>query len=288
MKQIDQKCRLYWRLMRLNKPTGIWLLLWPCFWSVALASDHWSSINILLLFAAGAAVMRSAGCVINDIVDRDIDAQVARTRDRPIASGAVRRLEAVGLTIVLLLIGLVILLQLHPNLLYWSPIALILVFTYPFMKRITWWPQAFLGLTFNLGVLFGWIAVQGTLDLPAIVLYLAAICWTIGYDTIYAHQDMDDDLRISVKSTAIRFGNNSRSMIAGFYTVFVVLLLGVGITAAAGPIYYTGVALTAAHLSWQVVTVQLEDSSSCLTRFRSNSWLGFILFSGILLDHAMH
>lgn len=275
------------RLMRLDKPTGIWLLMWPCFWSAALASTGLPSVATLLWFALGAAVMRSAGCVVNDLVDKDIDAQVARTRTRPLASGEVTPREAVVLIILLLVLGLFILLQLNTHLLFWSPLALVLVGTYPFMKRITWWPQLFLGFTFNLGALFGWIAVTGSPDIAAWVLYAGAICWTIGYDTIYAHQDADDDQRIAVKSTALRFGSNSRAMIAYFYAGFMVLLLGCGILTASGPVYYLGLAVAAAHLVWQVLTVQFTDSTSCLRHFKSNGWLGLIVFLGILFDRIV-
>lgn len=275
------------RLMRLDKPTGIWLLMWPCFWGVALASDGMPNSAMLLWFALGAVALRSAGCVINDLADRDIDKQVARTQDRPLASGAVTPAQAIGLVIILLLVGLIVLLNLHPNLLYWSPLAIGLVVTYPFMKRITWWPQLFLGFTFNLGALFGWIAVHGQPDAAAWVLYAAAICWTVGYDTIYAHQDVDDDMRISVKSTAIRFGDDSRMMITLFYIGFVVLLLGCGILTESGPIYYLGIACVAAHLSWQLMTVQFNDSANCLRRFRSNALPGLILFMAIVGDHSI-
>jgi 4-hydroxybenzoate polyprenyltransferase len=276
------------RLMRLDKPIGIWLLLWPCLWGVVLSSSRWPSFSILFWFALGAVVMRSAGCIINDMIDRNIDKQVARTASRPLASGEISMKQACMLLAGLLAIGLFILTRLHANLLFWSPIALLLVGAYPFMKRITWWPQAFLGLTFNLGALFGWIAVHGYPALPAWILYAGAICWTIGYDTIYAHQDKADDLRVGVKSTAIRFGNDSRMWVTGFYALFITLLFGAGITSASGPLYYIGVALASAHLFWQAITVKLDDSASCLSRFRSNSWLGLILFAAILADRVSH
>ncbi len=288
MQHIDTKWLLYQRLMRLDKPAGIWLLMWPCFWGVSLATENWPSLMLLLLFALGAVIMRSAGCMINDLVDRGIDAEVARTRTRPLASGAVSRPEAIILTGLLLVLGLLIAWSIHHRLLYWSPLVLALIVAYPYMKRFTWWPQAFLGITFNLGVLFGWIGVAGAPDLPAFALYLGAVCWTIGYDTIYAHQDIEDDMRLGVKSTAIRFGDNSRAMIGGFYALFAVLLLGAGITAEVGPVYYIGVALAIAQLSWQVLTVELDKPASCLARFKSNTWLGMILFLSMVMDRVIH
>ena len=207
------RARPYCRLARLDRPIGTMLLLWPCFWGISLAagSRSWPDLRLLALFAVGALVMRAAGCVINDIADRDFDARVARTAGRPLASGALTPLNAWLFLSALLAGGLVILLQLNRTAIILGLAALPLVGVYPFMKRITWWPQAWLGLTFNWGALMGWAAAGGGADWwPALALYGAGIVWTLGYDTIYAHQDKEDDALIGVKSSARRLGDATR------------------------------------------------------------------------------
>ena len=198
--------RPYLRLMRLDRPIGTWLLLLPAWWSLALAAPRWPDLGLMALFALGAVVMRGAGCTVNDIADHKFDAQVARTAARPIPSGAVSVLQALCFLGLQLGIGLAILLCLNGAALAWGAASLLLVIPYPFMKRITWWPQAWLGLTFNWGALLGWVAVTGRLDAAPLALYAAGLFWTLGYDTIYAHQDKEDDILIGVKSTALRLG----------------------------------------------------------------------------------
>lgn len=283
-----QRFHAYVALMRLNRPVGIWLLLWPCFWGVALASREAPSLWLLLLFTLGAALMRSAGCVVNDMADRHIDAQVERTKARPLASGALSLREAM-LALMLLLAGaLLVVLQLHPLLVYYAAASLLLVAAYPFMKRITYWPQAFLGLTFNLGAIFGWVAVQGAPDWPALLLYGAGICWTIGYDTIYAHQDIEDDISIGVKSTAIRFGAHNDRWIAGFYSVSALCFLLAIIMAGGGLFAYAAAAIMAAHYRWQCRRFTPKSPALALMLFKSNAMLGGIIALLLLADATLY
>jgi 4-hydroxybenzoate polyprenyltransferase len=198
--------RPYLKLARLDRPIGTWLLLFPCWWGLALASKGWPDPELLIAFALGSVVMRGAGCTYNDMVDREFDARVERTRRRPLPSGAISLRAAAVFLALQLLAGLAILFTFNTITIALGIASLALVFTYPFMKRVTWWPQAFLGLTFNWGVLMGWSAVTGDISLPALLLYTGAIAWTIGYDTIYAHQDKEDDALIGLRSTALLFG----------------------------------------------------------------------------------
>jgi 4-hydroxybenzoate polyprenyltransferase len=274
----------YIRLMRLNRPTGIWLLLWPCWWSLTLAAHDLPPLKLMALFAAGAAVMRSAGCVFNDIVDYKFDALVERTRTRPIASGEVTLKEAMVLLVLLLFIALDIAIQMKPLVLYLSVASLALVAAYPYMKRITWWPQAFLGLTFNWGALLGSAAATGHVTLPALMIYAGGIVWTLGYDTIYAHQDKQDDLKIGVRSTALLFKGKSKQWVAGFYGASVLFWALAGIAAHSGWAYFAGLLVVGAHFAWQVSYVKLDDPLSCLRVFRSNTMLGWLLFAGLWAD----
>jgi 4-hydroxybenzoate polyprenyltransferase len=272
------------RLTRITQPTGIWLLLWPCWWSLTLANHAPPGPKLMLLFAAGAVVMRTAGCVFNDIVDRKFDREVERTRMRPLASGEVSLTEAAVLLVLLLIVALDIAIQMKRIVLLLAAASLVLIAAYPFMKRITWWPQAFLGLTFNWGALMGWAAVTGKVELPALLLYAGGVAWTLGYDTIYAHQDKEDDLRIGVKSTALLFRENSKKWIAGFYALAVLCWLAAGAANHGGILLYAGVAGVALHFAWQVARVRLDDPVSCLRFFRSNTVAGVILFLGLWAD----
>ena len=277
--------RPYFRLARLDRPIGTWLLLFPCWWSLALAArpGGWPDLWLIILFGIGALVMRSAGCIVNDMVDRDIDAKVARTATRPLASGQLNLTQAYGFLGLLLAIGLVILLQLSPTAIWLGVASLILVVTYPFMKRVTWWPQAFLGLTFNWGALMGWAAVRDEVAWPAVLLYAAGFFWTLSYDTIYAHQDKADDLLVGVKSTALRLGTDTKTWLLGFDAAMLVLLVLTGATAGIGWIYYLAVLCVAFHLKWQQADVNLDDPKDCLAKFRSNRAIGWILLAGIVL-----
>jgi 4-hydroxybenzoate polyprenyltransferase len=284
--------RPYARLMRLDRPIGTWLLLFPCWWGLFLAADLpllWNMKSLLrlvyeptLLFAIGAVVMRGAGCTYNDIVDRDFDAKVARTALRPIPSGQISVLQAVVFLIAQLLVGLLILLAFNRFTILLGVLSLALVFTYPLMKRITYWPQAFLGLTFNWGALMGWAAVTGSLGLPALALYAGGIAWTLHYDTIYAHQDKEDDALIGVKSTALRLGAHTKPWLVAFSIATVVLFEIAMALAGLGWPALLAVAAVALHLTWQTLTVDLDDPADCLAKFRSNRWIGWILLVGII------
>ncbi|KAK9806808.1 hypothetical protein WJX72_003516 [[Myrmecia] bisecta] len=277
----------YAQLMRLDKPVGAWLLAWPCFWSIALAAPAGSlpGGRLLALFGVGALLLRGAGCTVNDLWDRQLDAQVERTRSRPLAAGVLQPSSAMGLLAGQLLAGLAILVQLNPYTQALGVASLALVVVYPLMKRYTFWPQAFLGLTFNWGALMGWSAVAGSCDWAAVVpLYASGVCWTLVYDTIYAHQDKRDDALVGIKSTALLFGERTGHWLTGFACCQTALLVGAGLATGAGPVYYAGVGAGACHLAWQISQVDLDSREDCLAKFTSNTWFGGILFSGIVLD----
>jgi 4-hydroxybenzoate polyprenyltransferase len=274
--------RPYARLARLDRPIGTWLLLFPCWWGIALATDGWPSLALMAIFAVGAIVMRGAGCTYNDIVDRDFDGRVARTADRPIPSGAVSVRQAVAFLIVQLAIGLAILLSLGPTAIWLGVLSLVLVFTYPLMKRVTWWPQFFLGLAFNWGALMGYAAVADALAPPALLLYAAGILWTLGYDTIYAHQDKEDDALIGVKSSALRLGDRTRPALFAFYAGTAVLLATAGAAAQLAWPFYVLLAAGAAQLLWQAAAASIDQPSDCLAKFKSNRLFGWLLLAGIV------
>ncbi|MCZ6721192.1 MAG: 4-hydroxybenzoate octaprenyltransferase [Proteobacteria bacterium] len=276
--------RPYLKLARIDRPIGIWLLLWPAFWSLALAGQGAPDPWLLLLFALGALIMRGAGCTYNDIVDRRIDGRVARTARRPLPAGEISVRGALVFLALQLTAGLAILLSLDPFAIALGAGSLVLIAAYPFMKRITYWPQAFLGLTFNWGALLGWAAARGTIDWPALVLYGACILWTLGYDTIYAHQDKEDDALVGIKSTALKLGDKSRPWIAAFYGGTVGLLALAGALAHIAWPFYLGLAAAAGLLAWQVVTLKLNEPGDCLAKFKSNALVGLLLFVGLLLS----
>ncbi len=278
--------RPYARLARLDRPIGWWLLLLPCWWSVALASESWPSPLLLLLFFIGAVVMRGAGCTWNDIVDRDIDAAVARTRLRPLPSGAVTLKGALAFLALQCLIGLGVLLSFNSFAIFLGFSSLILVAIYPFMKRITYWPQFVLGLAFNWGALMGWAAVHGSLSVAPLLLYLGAVAWTIGYDTIYAHQDKEDDALIGVKSTALKFGASTQKWLWLFYGIAIIAFAGAGAAAGLGPFFYPVLAAGGALLVWQIVTLDIDDPARCLRLFRANRDFGLVLFAAIIAGQA--
>jgi 4-hydroxybenzoate polyprenyltransferase len=282
--------RPYLRLARLDRPIGSWLLLMPCWWSVGLAAvkagtnvDLWH----VLLFFIGAFAMRGAGCTWNDIVDRDLDARVERTRSRPIPSGQVTVASAAAFLVLQALLGLAVLLQFNRFTVYVGLASLLVIAIYPFMKRITYWPQIVLGLAFSWGALMGWPATFGRLDLPAVLLYGGAIAWVIGYDTIYAHQDRDDDALIGIKSTALLFRERTKPMLALFYALAVALIALAGLTAGAGVVFALGLLIFAAHLAWQIRRLDIDDPVNCLVVFKSNRDAGLILFAALALDAAV-
>jgi len=279
--------RPYLRLARLDRPIGSWLLLMPCWWSLGLAGMRLHALPsgwLILLFFVGAFAMRGAGCTWNDFVDRDLDARVERTRSRPIPSGQVSARQAALFMLAQALVGLAVLLQFNGFTILCGFASLLVVAIYPFMKRITYWPQIVLGLAFSWGALMGWPAVFGRLDWPALVLYAGSICWVIAYDTIYAHQDREDDLMIGIKSTALLFRHNTRPMLAVFYAAAVVLIGWSGLMAGGGVIFLLGIAAFAAHLAWQVWRIDVEDPGLCLRLFKSNRDAGLLLFAAMLLD----
>ncbi len=281
--------RPYLRLARLDRPIGSWLLLLPCWWSVALAAVHArSQVNVwhVLLFFIGAFAMRGAGCTWNDIVDRDLDARVERTRSRPIPSGQVTVASAAAFLALQALVGLAVLLQFNRFTIYVGFASLAVVAVYPFMKRITYWPQIVLGLAFSWGALMGWPATFARLDPPAFLLYAGAISWVIGYDTIYAHQDREDDALIGIKSTALLFRERTKPMLALFYALAVALIALAGWSAGAGLVFALGLLAFAAHLAWQIARLDVDDPLNCLLVFKSNRDAGLILFAGLVLDAA--
>jgi 4-hydroxybenzoate polyprenyltransferase len=280
--------RPYLRLARLDRPIGSWLLLLPCWWSSALAAiaAHQASPRLLhiALFFVGAFAMRGAGCTWNDIVDRDLDASVERTRSRPIPSGQVTVGQALAFLVLQALVGLVVLISFNAFTIALGIASLAIVAIYPFMKRITYWPQIVLGLAFSWGALMGWAAAFGRLDAPAVLLYAGSIAWVIGYDTIYAHQDREDDALIGIKSTALLFADRTKPMLSLFYALAVILIGIAGLLAGAGPIFAIGLLAFAAHLAWQVVRLDIGDPDLCLALFKSDRDAGLILFAGLLLD----
>jgi 4-hydroxybenzoate polyprenyltransferase len=283
--------RPYLRLARLDRPIGSWLLLLPCWWSSALAAvaAHRPVPNLghLALFFVGAFAMRGAGCTWNDIVDCDLDRSVERTRSRPIPSGQVSVIKAAMFLALQSLVGLAVLLTFNVFTIVLGIASLAIVAVYPFMKRITYWPQIVLGLAFSWGALMGWAALFGRLGLPALLLYAGSIAWVIGYDTIYAHQDREDDALIGIKSTALLFGERTRPMLALFYAIAVVLIATAGLTAGVGTIFGFGLLAFAAHLAWQVARLDIGDPDLCLAIFRSDRDAGLILFAGLLADAGL-
>jgi 4-hydroxybenzoate polyprenyltransferase len=282
--------RPYLRLARLDRPIGSWLLLLPCWWSSALAAvvahARAPSLAHLVLFFIGAFAMRGAGCTWNDIVDRDLDAAVERTRSRPIPSGQVSRAQAALFLVLQALVGFAVLISFNGFTIGLGIASLAIVVVYPFMKRITYWPQIVLGLAFSWGALMGWAAAFGRLDWPALLLYAGSISWVIGYDTIYAHQDREDDALIGIKSTALLFGERTKPMLALFYGLAVVLIAAAGYAAGAGIVFSVGLAAFAAHLAWQIRRLDIADPDNCLKVFKSDRDAGLILFAGLVLDAA--
>ena len=280
----------YSQLLRLEQPVGFFLLMLPCFWGVLAASNSyqhlWSNSYLFLIFAIGSIVMRSAGCIINDFFDKDLDKHVSRTSQRPLASGAISSFEAFIIFSILNLIGLAILLSLNLLAIIIGLISFVLFIFYPLMKRITYWPQLFLGITFNIGCLIGYAAIENQLNFQIIILYLSGIFWTLGYDTIYAHQDREDDLNIGIKSTAILFGNNTKQWIIIFYSSMVLCLILFGLLHDQNIYYFILLIFVSAHLFSQIKRLNIENKDECLSIFKSNQYLGLMvaltLFIGIL------
>jgi 4-hydroxybenzoate polyprenyltransferase len=275
--QLPARFRPYARLARLDRPAGSWLLFWPCAWGLALAGGLWTNTVLLLWFALGSIAMRAAGCVWNDIIDRDLDAQVARTRNRPVASGAIPVRHALAFAIALSLIGLVVVLQLRLAAQITAIASLGLVAAYPFMKRITWWPQAWLGLTFNWGALVGYVAVAGP-DTVMLLLYAGGIAWTLGYDTIYALQDIEDDAMAGIKSSARALGPRARGGVAAFYAAALVLWAAALYLTNPDPLVFAALLPLAVHFGWQVRALADTSPTNALALFRANRTAGLLMF----------
>ena len=286
-----QWARPYLRLSRFDRPIGSWLLLMPCWWSAALAAGVARDIRHLpltiLLFFVGAFVMRGAGCAWNDITDRDLDARVERTRSRPLPAGQLNVTQALAFLVAQALVGLAVLLQFNRVAIMTGIASLAIVAIYPFMKRVTWWPQVFLGLAFSWGALMGFAVTFARVDLTALVLYAGSIAWVISYDTIYAHQDAEDDALIGVKSTARLFGAHTHQALIMFYGL-AVMLIGVALASAdvRWPAWL-GLAAFAAHLAWQIRRLDIGDPALCLRLFKSNREAGLLLFAGLLADAVL-
>lgn len=281
LRHVPVSWRPYVRLMRLDRPIGTWLLLFPCWWGLVLASPRLdlTCLAYAALFAVGSVVMRGAGCTVNDIADRDFDAQVERTRQRPIAANHITRQQAAVFLAAQLLVGLLVLVQLQTFAVWVGMASLLLVFPYPLMKRLTDWPQAWLGLTFNWGALLSWAAVRGEIGAPAVCLYVAGVFWTLGYDTIYAHQDKEDDMMVGVKSTALKLGEQTKSWLWGFYGLTLLGVTVAGALAALSWIFYPLLALAGAQLVWQVIMVDIDNPDVCLTVFKSNRLFGWLVLA---------
>ena len=285
--KLPPKAQPYALLMRLDRPVGWWLLLLPAWWAMSLAGGGLQNFSgwdfyLMILFFLGAIIMRGAGCVINDLFDRDLDAKVQRTRARPLASGLVGPIHAGVFLFFLLFLGLIILVQTSALTIWLGFFSMVLVVAYPLMKRITWWPQAFLGITFNFGVLMGWAAVAGHLEWQAFLLYFGAFFWTLGYDTIYAHQDREDDQMVGIKSTALLFGERSRKWVGIFYTAAWALIALSAFFSGASVLSLGLFVLPGLHLLLQILLWNPDDRSSSLRWFKSNRDCGLLFLLAFL------
>lgn len=285
--------RPYARLSRLERPIGWWLLFWPCLWSLTLAVASGASdaqpallsiFHYMLAFWVGSVAMRGAGCTYNDLVDHKIDEMVERTRSRPLPSNQVTRKKAWIWLGLQLLVGLLVLLQFNAYTIALGLSSLWVVAIYPFMKRITNWPQLVLGLAFSWGALVGWSAITGSIALAPILMYIGSIAWTIGYDTIYAHQDREDDVMIGVKSTALLFADHTKQWLIFFYSIMILMMLASFVAAGAAWPAFVGLAIAAGHMGWQIRILDIDNSDQCLALFKSNSQIGWLIMAGLLLS----
>jgi 4-hydroxybenzoate polyprenyltransferase len=280
--------KTYIKLARLHRPVGIWLLLWPCWWGISLASSTWPSPFLLLLFACGAILMRSAGCVYNDMIDQDLDRQVSRTASRPLASGELSSKKAAAFLCILLIGGALILFSLPLPVIETGFIALGLVFLYPWMKQLTYWPQLFLGLTFNTGILMGWFSLHPTLSSVPLLFYGGAILWTIGYDTVYAFQDRDDDLLAGIKSSALVVSSSPKIFLSLAYGSALILWTMGGMIAQLSWIYGIFLSMITLQFLWQIFSLKENIPNNCLKRFESNTKVGLLLFLGIVFSRIIN
>ena len=279
---------LFIELTRLKKPIGFMLLFWPCIWGLTLVYDFNSSLNNYFffgsLFLAGSILMRSAGCIVNDIIDKNFDKKVERTKNRPIASGKVSVKLALIYSIVLCVLAFLVLINFNKFTIYMALLSMPLAFTYPLMKRITYWPQLFLGITFNYGLVLAWISISNEVSLVALVFYFGAIFWTLGYDTIYGFQDIKDDEIIGVKSTSIKFKNDPKKFLLLCYLVFIISLIFVGINMNFKLFYFIFLIIPTTQLFiFQIKKLNISNTSDCLTKFKSNNLLGLIVLINIFI-----
>ncbi len=284
--------KLFIELIRLKKPIGFMLLFWPCAWGLTLAYDFSSSLNnyfiYLILFFLGSVLMRSAGCIVNDILDREFDAKVFRTKNRPIASGRISIELAILYSLILCFLALLVLLNFNFFTIFLALGSMPLAFTYPLMKRLTYWPQLFLGITFNYGLILGWTAIKGQLDLVPLLFYLGAIFWTLGYDTIYGYQDIKDDEIIGLKSTSIKFKDNAKKFLYLCYTFFILLFLIGGYYMKFHHVYYFLIFIPFFHLFFfQMKIFNSNNPTSCLKAFKSNNFFGLIIFINLLIVKSL-
>ena len=275
-------------LIRLKKPIGFMLLFWPCSWGLTLAYDFSTQLNnyffYLILFFLGSVLMRSAGCIVNDILDKEFDKKVFRTKDRPIASNQISIKLGIFYVIILCFLALFVLLNFNSFTIFLALGSMPLAFTYPLMKRFTYWPQLFLGITFNYGLILGWTAIKGQIDFIPIIFYLGAIFWTLGYDTIYGYQDIKDDEIIGLKSTSIKFKNNPHKFLIICYSVFLLNLLITGFFMELNNLYYfVFVVIFVQMIYFQLVKVDIESSENCLTTFQSNNLLGLLVLFSLII-----
>jgi len=284
MKQIN----LFIELTRLKKPIGFMLLFWPCTWGLTLAYDFSKDLKnyffYLTLFFLGSVLMRSAGCIVNDILDKEFDKKVLRTKNRPIASGKISIKLGLFYVIFLCLFALMVLLNFNTFTIILALGSMPLAFSYPLMKRFTYWPQLFLGITFNYGLILGWVCITNQIVLVPIILYIGAIFWTLGFDTIYGYQDIKDDEIIGVKSTSIKFKKNPELFLILCYLVFIITLITVGIFMKFEHLYFIFLLIPVFHmLFFQIKNFKIEDPMNCLIIFKKNNFLGFLIFTNILI-----
>ena len=285
---MSEKVKIFIELTRLNKPIGFMLLFWPCVWGLTISYDFSLSLNTYFIYAflffSGSVLMRSAGCIVNDISDRKIDKLVERTKNRPIASEKISVFNAAIYAAILCLIAFLVLINFNKFTIYMALLSMPLAFTYPLMKRFTYWPQLFLGITFNYGLVLAWISINNNISALPIIFYFGAIFWTLGYDTIYGYQDIKDDEIIGVKSTSIKFKNNAKLFIALCYTIFFISLIIVGFYMNFKLIYFISLIITFMHIFvYQIKNLNIIDPNKCLKKFKSNNFLGLIVFLNILI-----
>jgi len=287
MKQLN----LFIELTRLKKPIGFMLLFWPCAWGLTLAYDFSSNLNnyffFLTLFFLGSFLMRSAGCIVNDISDKKFDQKVERTKNRPIASNKVSIKLAVFYTIILCTLAFLILINFNKLTIILALGSMPLAFTYPLMKRFTYWPQLFLGITFNYGLILGWTSVESQINIVPVVFYLGAIFWTLGYDTIYGFQDIKDDEIIGVKSTSIKFKKNPNLFLTICYSIFTLILIAIGVLMNLNYIFYLIILFTIIHLFYQIYNLDIKNPKICFKIFKSNNMMGLLTFLSLLTSKVM-